>query len=319
MSLQNFILYAASFIGLWYGSGLIVDSIKRLARKINVSSFAFSFFVLGFLTSIPEIGVGINALEQNQPEIFIGNLLGSVIVMFLLVIPLLAVLGNGVRVKKHLSNRDLLVTLGIIAVPALFALDQTVTNVEGFILMGLYVVLFYIIRAKKGVLERVERMLQREQKNWRQSTVLRLAFGVLIVFMTSRFIVEQTILAAEVYQLSTFIISLLVLSIGTNLPEISLALRSLTSKAEDVALGDYLGSAATNTMLFGVFTLVNNGEVITERSFTVTFYIIVGSLLAFFLLTRGKSWLTRKEGWMLLGCYVIFLVYEANSLLSAAG
>lgn len=317
MSLQHFILYAASFLGLWYGSGLIVDSIKRLARKINVSSFAFSFFVLGFLTSIPEIGVGINALEQNQPEIFVGNLLGSAIVMFLLVIPLLAVLGGGVHVKKHLSNRDLLVTLGIIAVPALFALDRTVTNVEGFILLGLYIVLFYIIRARKGVLERVERMLQREQKDWRHSTIIKLAAGMALVFITSRFIVNQTISAAETYQLSTFVISLLVLSVGTNLPEISLALRSLTSKAEDVALGDYLGSAATNTMLFGVFTLFNNGEVITERSFTITFAIIVGSLLAFFLLTRGKSWLTRKEGWLLLGCYLVFLLYEANTLLGS--
>jgi len=316
MQLTENLLYVAAFVGLWYGSGLIVDSIKRLARKVRIPPFAFSFFVLGFLTSIPEIGVGINALEEGRPEIFVGNLLGSVIVLFLLVIPLLAVLSGGVKVRKHLGDRDLLVTLGIIAVPALFALDRTVTNLEGFILIVLYTALFYIIRVKKGVLSRVEHMLVNEQQDWRHSTLIKLTAGVLVVFVTSRFIVDKTIELSEAYNFSTFVVSLLILSVGTNLPEISLALRSLTSKAEDIALGDYLGSAASNTMLFGVFTIINNGEVVTVRHFTITFFIIILSLLGFYVLTRGKSWLTRKEGLALLACYLVFLIYEANQLSS---
>lgn len=317
MLAQNLLLYGIAFIGLWYGSGLIVDSMKRLARKIRIPPFAFSFFVLGFLTSIPEISVGLNALSQDRPEIFVGNLLGSVIVLFLLVIPLLAVLSGGVKVRKHLQDRDLLVTLGIIAVPALFALDRTITNLEGFVLVALYVTLFYIIRVKRGVLGRVEHMLAAEQKDWRHSTLFKLAAGVTVVFFTSRFIVEETIELSRAYGLSTFIVSLLVLSIGTNLPEIGLALRSLTAKAEDIALGDYLGSAAANTLIFGVFTLINNGEVVTERYFTVTFVIIFVSLLAFYAMTRGKNWLTRKEGLILLVCYAVFVVYEAKQLVGS--
>lgn len=314
MLAQNLLFYIAAFVGLLYGSGLIVDSIKRLARKIRIPPFAFSFFVLGFLTTIPEISVGLNALDQGQPEIFVGNLLGSVIVLFLLVIPMLAILSGGIKVRKHLQDRDLLVTLGIIAVPALFALDRTITNIEGFVLVVLYVALFYIIRVKKGVLGRVEHLLAAEQKDWRHSTLFKLLVGVAIVFFTSRFIVEQTIELSETMGLSTFVVSLLILSVGTNLPEIGLALRSLTAKAEDVALGDYLGSAAANTLIFGALTLINNGEVVTERYFTVTFVIILASLLAFYMMTRGKNWLTRKEGFILLACYIVFVIYEANQL-----
>src|SRR3546814_1257025 len=77
-------------------------SAKSLAKKIHISSFAFSFFVLGILTSIPEMAVGLNAISQNRPEIFVGNLLGSIIILFLVIIPLLALV-NG-RSEDHTSE-----------------------------------------------------------------------------------------------------------------------------------------------------------------------------------------------------------------------
>lgn len=314
MLIQQIAIYFFSFLVLWYGSGLLVDTIKLLAKKIKMPPFAFSFFVLGILTSIPEISVGLNSLKEGRPEIFVGNLLGSIIVMFLLVIPVLAILSRGVKVNHYLNNRDLLVTLGIIATPAFFALDQTITNVEGYILVVLYVTLFYILRAKRGLWQRVESVLQRESRNLRHSSILKLIVGIALVLISSHFIVIQTINFAEAYNLSTFIVGLLVLSVGTNLPELSLALRSLTNKAENIALGDYLGSAAVNSMLFGVFTLLSNGEVITAAQFHITFMIIVLSLAAFYFMTRGpKSVLTRKQGFILLGCYLIFLLFEVST------
>lgn len=314
MAPYNYLLYILAFIGLWYGSGLIVSSIKLLARKFQIPSFAFSFFVLGVLTSIPEIAVGFNALSENHPEVFVGNLLGGVIVMFLLVIPLLAVINKRVHVKKHLSDKNLLVTLGIIASPAIFTLDKTINNTEGFIMIALYIVLFYVIRTKQNVLARIQRIVKKEKKDPKNSSVLKLAVGIVIVFMTSRFIVDQTISGAEYYGLSTFIVSLIVLGLGTNLPEITLAVRSITSKAEDVALGDYLGSAAVNTLLFGIFTLINSGSVVTEKSFSITFLIIIFSLTMFFVMTRGKSTLTRKEGVILLSCYAAFIAFEVMNI-----
>ncbi len=304
-----------AFVTLWYGSGLIVESVRLLAHKIHIASFAMSFFVLGLLTSIPELAVGITALNEDRPEIFVGTLLGGVVVMFLFVIPILAIVSKkGVRIHKHLSSRNLLVILGIIAVPALFSLDGVITNTEGFILVALYVSLFFIIRTRKGVLNRVEKVLSNERVDWRHSHALRLALGVVLVFLSSRFVVDQTILFSERYNISTFLIGLMVLSIGANLPELALALRSRTDDSEDIALGDYLGSAASNTLLFGVLTLVNNGEVITAKEFKITFLVIITALASFYLIARGKSRLTKKEGFILLGCYLLFLLIEYHAI-----
>jgi cation:H+ antiporter len=314
MTIITVLLYFAAFIGLWVGSGLIVSSIKQVAQKIHIPSFTFSFFVLGILTSIPEMAVGINALSENHPEVFVGTLLGGIIVIFLLAIPLLAVIHKRVQIKKHLSNKSILVTLGVILTPAIFTLDKVITNTEGFIMIALYIMLFFIIRTKQSFLGRLQQLVSKEQKNPQNSSIIKLILGIVIVYFTSRFIVNQTITAAEFYGIPTFVVSLIVLGLGTNLPEIALAIRSLTSKAEDIALGDYLGSAAANTLLFGIFTLLTNGNVVTEKNFIVTFLIITFALGMFFLMTRGKSVLSRKHGLVLIACYAAFIASEYFSL-----
>jgi cation:H+ antiporter len=310
MTIIDWLLYAAAFFGLWLGSGLVISSVRLLANRIRMSSFAFSFFVLGVLTSIPEIAVGTTALVEHHPEIFIGNLLGGIVVIFLLVIPLLAVINKRVHVKEHLSNGKMLITLAVIGAPTLVIADKTVTNPEGIMLILLYAALFFVIRTRQGVMARIRNVFKQDGSNFKNSSILKLLIGIAIVFFTSRFIVDQTILVGETYELSTFLVSLVILGLGTNLPEISLALRSLVSKTEDIALGDYLGSAAANTLLFGVFTLINYGDVVAEKSFVSTSLFIALSLVVFFALTRTQNTLTRVEGMLLLAGYAVFVIFE---------
>lgn len=119
--------------------------------------------------------------------------------------------------------------------------------------------------------------------------------------------VTQTMTYAQVLHIHAFYLSLLVLAIGTNLPELSLAIRAVTS-GKDIAFTDYLGSAAANTLLFGVFTLINDGEVLTVNSFIVTFFFIVfGLVLFYFFHSPGKTSLARRDlycFWYILFCPV---------------
>ncbi|MEX1995247.1 MAG: hypothetical protein WD887_00515, partial [Candidatus Saccharimonadales bacterium] len=76
-------------------------------------------------------------------------------------------------------------------------------------------------------------------------------------------------------------------------------------------LGDYLGSAATNTLLFGIFTLINNGEIVGDRYLGFTLLVIIVATISFYLMTRSGN-LGRRSGAMLLGFYIVFLVVEAS-------
>ncbi|MBI2420894.1 MAG: hypothetical protein HYV38_02310 [Candidatus Levybacteria bacterium] len=266
MLLFNFSFYIIAFILIWFGSGLIVSSTSKFSQNLRLSSFAFSFVFLGLLTSTPEFSVGLQAVANHEPSIFIGNLLGGIIVLFLVIIPLLAVLGNGISLKNELDDKTTLATLGVILAPSLFILDKKVTNLEGVILIVLYIVLFILVEKKNGIFDRSNSQLL-NIKAYSYKDILKILVVIGLVFVASSIIVDKTIYFAELIKISPFYISLLVIALGTDLPEITLVVRSVFSGKKDIAMGDYIGAGAASTLLFGIFTLLNQGEVLTVSFF----------------------------------------------------
>jgi len=134
--------------------------------------------------------------------------------------------------------------------------------------------------------------------------------GIIMVLVSSNYLVEKTILFGQILRISPFVISLIVLSLGTNLPELSLAIKSVVSRKKEVAFGDYVGSAAANTSLMGGLTLLNGGEVTVVNHFIRPFIFALGGLMLFFFFSRSRNNISRQEGLILLLVYIIFLISE---------
>lgn len=309
MVFLNLFIYIAAFILIWIGSGWIVGPMARFSKKLKLSSFAVSFIILGLLTSLPELAVGLQSVGDHKPEIFVGNLLGGIPVIFLFIIPLLAIFGNGINLRHDIDRKTLLATLGVIAAPSLLILDKSVSIPESIILILLYFVLLLLIEKKHGIFDKNNTQVL-NTKAYSYEDILKVFAGIVIVFLTSSIIVDKTLYFANFFAVSPFYISLIAISIGTNLPELSLAVRSVIIGNKDVALGDYMGSAAANTLLFGVFTLLNEGEVVTVNNFYMTFFFIVLGLGLFYFFSRQDKNISRREGLILLVLYALFVSFE---------
>ena len=288
---------------------MIIEAVDKISKKINFSSFAVSFFVLGILTSTPELAVGINAVINHDPEIFVGNLLGGIIVIFLLIIPILAILGNGIKLVHQLNSKNLLFSLIVVVSPSFLIADKNFSLYEAIFLIFLYAVLFFLIEKKKGLLEKVKDNLRDGKSHFTQD-LGKIVLGIVFVFFASSFIVDKTIYFSHFLKISPFIIGLLFLSLGTNLPELSLAIYSVVSKKKAVAFGDYIGSAAANTLLIGVLILLNGGQVTVVNHFIRPFIFTILGLSLFFYFSRSKNDISRKEGLILLLVYIGFLMAE---------
>lgn len=310
MVVLNVILYLVSFILIWYASGIIVKSLTRFTKRLRLSSFAVSFFILGILTSIPEFAVGLNSIIQQKPGIFIGNLLGASLTLFILIIPILAVLGNGVKMVHQLTPDNLIFSLLVVAAPTFLIADNVLTRTESVFLILMYVILFYFIEKKDGLLANVREEINVLKDKHIAEDIIELLLACVIVFVTSRYIVEQTIYFSQVFNVSSFLISVVVLSLGTNLPELSLAIRSVMEGKREVALGDYLGSAAANTLFFGVFTLLNGARINIESYSYKTMAMMLLGLGLFYWFSRSKQDISRREGKILLLVYLVFIVVE---------
>lgn len=309
MLIQNLLLYILAFAFIWIGAGLIVSSTNKFSNKLKLSPFAFSFVFLGFLTSVPEFSVGLQAVASHDAQIFVGNLLGGVLVIFLIIIPFLAIFGNGIYLKNELEGKTLIATLLIILAPATFILDKKVTSLEGVVLVILYIFLLFLIEKRNGIFDRTNNQLF-NIKAYSYKDMFLILIGIGILFTASNVVVDKTLYFSGILNISAFYISLIVVSIGTNIPELSLAIRSAISGKKDVAMGDYLGSAAVNTFLFGVLTLLSGGEVILVSNFMITFVFILAALVVFYILSIKKNYISRTSGFFLLGIYLLFVVME---------
>ena len=305
----HLLIYFLSFIGIWIGSGLAIKSVERLSRTLKISSFTVSFFVLGIFTSISELSVGVNSILENDPEIYVGNLIGASIVLFMLIVPLLAIAGKPILIPPEFQGFNLPASLVVVALPVILALDGKVGKVDSVIALSLFGLLLVSVQAKKGLVYRLKNFYPQSGVKVGKE-LLRILFGVAVIFIASRFVVEQTLYFSDFLKVSPFLISLLFIAIGTNVPELSLVVRSTFMRNNQVAFGDYIGSAAFNTFLLGTLTLIYNKPVLLTSSYTVSLLFLVIGLLAFYYFARTKNSISGLEGLILLVLYALFLFTE---------
>jgi cation:H+ antiporter len=304
----NLVIFIASFVAIWFGSGLIIKSVDKISRKLKVSSFAISFFLLGILTSIPEISLSLAALSEGKPEIFVGSLIGGIIVIFFFIIPIFAVLGNGIKLTNKIESTKLIYAFIVLLTPLISVMDKRITVTEGIFIIILAGVLFFTVEKNKGVLDGDNEMLH--LKRYSLHDLLKILLGIGLIFGASNLIVDKTIYFGTLLSVPAFFISLIVLSLGTNIPEISLVFRAIKDKKKDVAFGNYLGSGTVNVVIFAVMTLMSGGEVLTVNNFWKTLVIAVVGFATFYHFTKSKHDISRQEGAILLLVYAVFLLVE---------
>lgn len=303
MALQ-LLIYALSFVGIWVGSGIAISSTKKLSSLLHIESYVVAFVMLGALTSLSELFVGVTAIRDNDPEIFVGNLIGASIVLFLLIIPLLVIRGKRIHVHEHLQNKKLILPLTVVAMPIVLSLDGTVDTLDALISLLTFGILIVSMNKDPAIQKPV---LTREKNTSLAKHVVMCGIGIVILFVSSYVTVEKTVYFSRLLNVSPFLISLLVVSIGTNLPELSFIFRP-GSKNTQIAFGDYMGSAAFNTFLFGFLTLIYGKSIQLTNSYLVSLAFLLVGLLLFFIFARSKNTLTRAEGLVLLALYVLFVI-----------
>ncbi|MFA5273114.1 MAG: hypothetical protein WC353_03045 [Candidatus Peribacter sp.] len=316
---------------IWALSGLLIGATDRVAKRYNRPGFAIAFFVLGVLTSISEISVATNATLEGVPQVSAGNLVGGSIVIFLLIIPLLAVLGGGLPMTSALTRGNLAFLLGVVVLPSLLILDGSVSRVEGVLMVFLYVTLLYTVQKRKPAGDIVEETMQHVEEELlhtkgmfftRHATlvdVAKIAFAGVLIFLGGKLLVHESIYFSTLLSIPPSLVGLILLSIGTNAPELVIAVRCIVGKHKDIAFGDYMGSAAANTPLMGFLALANGKFALERSEFVPTFFLLLIGLIAFFVFSRSKNDISRKEGIMLLCLYGGFLVMQFINIARFAG
>lgn len=321
---MQILLHCGLFIGailvLWLLSGILVEAIDRVARRYEKPGFAIAFFVLGFLTSISEISVAVNSTFEGVPQISAGNLVGASLVIFLLLIPLLAVVGKGIPIKGVLSSSAVFVLLVSVLLPSILMIDGNLTRREGVLLIALYIALVYWVKRtlprKKNVARKAVRRVEMSLLHHHRATavdIFKMILAAALIFVAGRFLVDESVYFSSMLGIPASLIGLLLLALGTNIPECVIALRCVTSRHKDIAFGDYMGSAAANVPIIGVLALANGTFAIDAGEFLTTGLFLAAGLTMFFFFARSDREISRKEGAVLLALYLLFIITQITA------
>lgn len=309
MLLYHVLVYVFSFFAIWVGAGLAIKSVEDISRNLKLSTFAVSFLILGFFTSISEFSVGVNSVLASDPEIYVGNLIGASIVIFMFIVPLLALTGKGLTINKEFRGFNLLLSLIVITLPSLLAIDGTISMMDGLILVLMYFALVISVQTKVGFFNHVKHIKKSERKMLGQD-IMKILLGIFMIFVASKFVVSETEYFANIFQVSPFLVSLLIISIGTNVPELSFVVRSFFTKSHQVAFGDYVGSAAFNGFLMGFLSILYGQAVQLTNSYLISLSFMAVGLTTFYFFAKSKNTVSKKEAVILLFIYVVFLSTE---------
>ncbi len=285
-------------------AGVVVKQASSLAQKFGFTSFTMGFLLLGVFTSTPEIFVAIQATADGIPQLSVGNLLGGSVLLLSFVMGVTAILLGGVVLDHHLSIRELWAMMGVIAAPIAVLWDGRLTRTE-----GLFLVVIYGLHA--FLLNRDGKKKKRERGGLEGlgGHLVILAAGVVVMFISSRFIVAMAEAIMGTLSIAPLIFGLFFLSFGTNLPEFALAFESIRHRRREIAFGDFLGSSAANTLILGILGIIAPFTGGTAGLFGAL--VLLGSVCIYFLwaISSGRE-ITRKEGVGLLVFYLLFVAYE---------
>jgi len=312
----TYALFILGFIILIYGAKLLIDGASSLGIRAGLPQLIIGLSIVALGTSLPELVINVFASVEGNTGLAIGNVLGSNIMNTLLIVGVTAMI-YPIKVSTKVIKRDTLINMVAILIMAVLANDfffgkstASIDQVDGIILLVLFVVLIYILFTDKSDTE-TDNDETDSLKSVPVSILLILA-GIVGLFFGGRWIVDGATKIATDFGVSQSTIGLTLIAMATSLPELVTSIIAALSKKTDIAIGNALGSN-----IFNIFLVLGTSAVITPITFdtglNVEIGILIGSslfLLLLIIVGKSERTITRFEGVLLALCYLGFLTWS---------
>lgn len=310
---MDFVLFIAAMASLIYGADFIIRESERIALHYHISPFVIGATLIGFGTSLPEMAASMMASGYGKPDMAVANVMGSVIFNITLVLGTVFLLAKNLQPQRDLFNKDSAWILFPVIVFFLMSHDGVIGRIDGIILvlmMGAY--LHFLFSSDSSELtEEIDTSLTKERFGWGKTLLLLLA-GFVMTIGGAHFVVESGGNIARMLGVSEWVIGLLLISLGTSLPEFVVSLVALKKGNADMSIGNIIGSNVANfAMVLGGSALISPLAVNPDSAYDL--YIMAAASLSLLLIISNK--LYGKAGGLFL--FMLLALFLQNTLLSA--
>lgn len=301
------------FAILVFSADKFIDGTATIAKNLGVPTLVIGLTIVGFGTSAPEMLVSSIASFEGNPELAIGNALGSNIANIGLILGLTAMI-MPITVKSQILRRELPVLMGISVVCYLLSLNG-LSVADGLIMLsGLVCFLFWLIRSARKdtssepLKKEIEDELPQTKPN---SDAWKLFFlGLLGMLVSSKLLVWAAVNIAQHFGISDLVIGLSIVALGTSLPELAASIISVLKNEHELALGNIIGSNVYNLLaVYSLPALIAPGilpDIVLTRDFPVMLLLTA----VIFILGYGFGKMGRINRFEGVGLFIAYCSYQ---------
>ena len=305
---------------LCIGGYFIVSGGVSLAKKLRISSMIIGLTVVAYGTSTPELAAAILAAFNSHTELIFGNIIGSNISNVGMVIGISAIF-TPLLISKVTINKWIPIMIGVSLLVIVLSYDGEISQIDGFILIAALIT-FTVYTIKSVKKQRVtenkntenehvegELFLSRYRIQTYPKALGLVGIGIVLLFFGGHYTVDGAVAIAESVGLSQLVIGVVIVGIGTSLPELITSVIAIAKKQTDIGVGNIVGSNIYNILLILGVASAMIVIPISEDAFS-NYYIMIAFSLVLFIGFRG--YIPRPIG---VGLAIAFVIYLASLLI----
>jgi len=310
----DFVIFVIAMAVLIWGADIIIDQSERIALKFNIPEFIIGATLIALGTSLPEMAASIAASYNGKPDIAVSNVIGSNILNITLVLATVFLISKKINPARDFFAKDSTWALVPVFVFILMILDGIISRFDALLLLlliGAY--LLFLLQDAKNIPE-LEDLEEINESNFSWTKVLPLILlGFVLVVTGAHFTVESASGIAREFGISEWVIGIIMISLGTSLPELVVSVSAALKGKVDMAIGNIIGSNMANTtVVLGAAAMVNPMPVnASAYMFDIATMTIATLLLVF--ITANKLY-SKSAGISLIIILGLFLNNTIQSM-----
>ena len=317
---MTILMFIGGLIGLIIGAELLVRGASKLALSFGISPLVVGLTIVAFGTSAPEVAVSVGAVLDGNPDIAIGNVVGSNIfnVLFILGVSALIV---PLVVNIQLIRQEVPIMIGASMLLLALTLDGNLSVWDGAFLFALLIAytVFLIVQSRKETKaakdEYAAEIKPATAGSWDSKLPVQIALivvGLGFLVLGSEWLVNASIIFAKALGVSDLIIGLTIVAAGTSMPEVATSITAAVKGERDIAVGNVVGSNTFNILgCLGLSGLISGdmGLVMAPSLLAFDIWVMLAVALACLPIFMTGREIARWEGGVFLAYYAAYVAY----------
>jgi len=316
----TFLFFIISLAVVIFSADKFIDYSSVLAGRLGVSEFIIGLTLIAFGTSVPEIFVGVQAVQNQVENLAVSAIIGSNISNIALIFGI-ACIGRSLMPEKNATRLRLYIPLVLSVLFLIYALiDLKIDKLESLMIIMILPIFLYCIYTDKNIGVTNENDIS-SMSNFILAGGLVL-MTILLFYSAEGVVITGRNIASEL-NISDTIVGLVLIAIGTSLPELAATMAAIIKKKTDLVVGNVIGSNILNIALvipiIGFFTTSNESldSILLNRDMLVLSFATL--LFALFIYLQNKNpfrnlQIIKFGGFLFVFGYFIYILFLANIL-----